>query len=90
MLRLLCGGSQFGSDLSVALSLTVLQILTDFRQTGTGGDQLTDDDVLLQTGQRVNLALDGGFGQNASGFRKDAADRKLSVARLDLVIPSRI
>ena len=90
MLRLLCGGSQLGCNLGVALSLTVLQILTHLRQTGTGGDQLTDDDVLLQTGQRVNLALDGGFGQNAGGSWKDAADRKLSVARLDLVIPSRI
>ena len=39
-----------------ALSLTVLQILTHLRQTGTGGDQLTDDDVLLQTGQRIDLA----------------------------------
>ena len=57
MPRLLCGGSQLGCDLGIALSLTVLQILTHLRQTGTGGDQLTDDDVLLQTGQRVDLAL---------------------------------
>ena len=33
-------------------------------QAGTGGDQLTDDDVLLQANQMVNLALDGGIGQN--------------------------
>ena len=49
----LCSGGQLGSHLCITLCLTVLQILTDFRQTGTGGDQLTDDDVLLQTGQRV-------------------------------------
>ena len=55
----LCSGGQLGSHLCITLCLTVLQILTDFRQTGTGGDQLTDDDVLLQTGQRVDLALDG-------------------------------
>ena len=39
-LCLLYSSCLFGSDLSIALSLTVLQILTDFRQTGTCGDQL--------------------------------------------------
>ena len=68
MPRLLCGGSQLGCDRGIALSLTVLQILTHLRQTGTGGDQLTDDDILLQAGQRVNLALDGGFGQDTGGL----------------------
>ena len=58
-LCLLYSSCLFGSDLSIALSLTVLQILTDFRQTSTCGDQLTNDDVLLQAGQRVDLALDG-------------------------------
>ena len=42
--------------------------------TGTGGNQLTDQDILLQTDQRIDLAL---------------ADRKLSVAREALVIPSK-
>ena len=65
----------------IADFLGASQLFFNLRQTGSGGDQLTDDDVLLQTGQRVNLALDSW---------KDAADRKLSVARLDLVIPSRI
>ena len=74
----------------IADFLGASQLFFNLRQTGSGGDQLTDDDVLLQTGQRVNLALDGGFGQNAVVSWKDAADRKLSVARLDLVIPSRI
>ena len=68
----------------IADFLGASQLFFNLRQTGSGGDQLTDDNVLLQTGQRVNLALDGGFGQDTG------ADRKLSVARLDLVIPSRI
>ena len=33
-------------------------------QAGAGGDQLTDDDILLQAHQMVHLALDGGLGQN--------------------------
>ena len=33
-------------------------------QTCTGRNQLADDDVLLQTDQMVDLALDGGVGQN--------------------------
>ena len=33
-------------------------------QTGTGGDQLADDDVLLQADQVINLALDCRFRQN--------------------------
>ena len=52
----------------IADFLGASQLFFNLRQTGSGGDQLTDDDVLLQTGQRVNLALDGGFGQNAGGF----------------------
>ena len=40
---------------SVTGDLCLDQLLLDLRQTGTGGDQLTDDDVLLQTGQRVDL-----------------------------------
>ena len=56
-------------------------------QAGTCGDQLTDDDVLLQADQVVNLALDSGISQDLGGFLEDAADRKESVAREALVIP---
>ena len=42
----------------IADFLGASQLFFNLRQTGSGGDQLTDDDVLLQTGQRVNLALD--------------------------------
>ncbi len=54
-------------------------------QTGTGGNQLADDDVLLQAQQVVHLAADGGLGVVSW---KEAADRKESVAREALVIPS--
>ena len=37
-------------------------------QAGACGDQLTDQHVLLQTNQVVNLALDSGIGQNLGGF----------------------
>ena len=77
-LCLLCSSCLFGSDLSVALSLTVLQILTDFRQTGTCGDQLTDNDVLLQAGQRIDLALDGGFRQHAGGLLEGCGRQEAS------------
>ena len=63
-----CGSCQLSGDLGVALFLTALQILTHLRETGTCGDELTDDDVLLQTGQRIDLALDGGLGQHAGGL----------------------
>ena len=32
---------------------------------GTGGDQTTDDDVLLQTNELVFLSADGGLGEDA-------------------------
>ena len=38
------------------------------RQTRAGGDQLADDDVLLQAHQVVALALDGGLGQDLCGL----------------------
>ena len=44
----------------VAGDLGLDELLLDLRQTSTGGDELTDDDVLLQAGQRVDLALDSG------------------------------
>ncbi len=40
-----------------------LEIAVDI-EAGTGGDELADDDVLLQADQMVYLALDSGFGQN--------------------------
>ena len=83
-LCLLCSSCQFSSDLSIALSLTVLQILTDFRQTGTCGDQLTNDDVLLQAGQRVDLALDGSFGQHAGGLLEGCSGQEGVVCQSSL------
>ena len=37
-------------------------------QTGTGRDQLTEDDVLLQAHQGVRAAVHGGLSEHASGF----------------------
>ena len=37
-------------------------------QAGAGGDELTDDDVLLQAQQVVHLALDGGLGEDLGGL----------------------
>ena len=56
--------------------------------TGTGRNQLTDDDILLQTEQIVALAVDRGIGQSLSVSWKDAADMKLSEDEEALVIPS--
>ena len=83
-LCLLYSSCLFGSDLSIALSLTVLQILTDFRQTSTCGDQLTNDDVLLQAGQRVDLALDGSFGQHAGGLLEGCSGQEGVVCQSSL------
>ena len=52
----------------VAGDLGLDELLLDLRQTSTGGDELTDDDVLLQAGQRVDLALDSGLGQDTGGL----------------------
>ena len=49
-----------GSDTGLEITIRL--------QTGTGGDQFTDDDVFLQTNQMVNLTLDCGIGQNLGGF----------------------
>ena len=73
----------------VAGDLGLDELLLDLRQTSAGGDELTDDDVLLQAGQRVDLALDSASVRTRVVSWKDAADRKESVARLDLVMPSR-
>ena len=45
-------------DLHIAVAL----------HAGAGGDQLTDDDVLLQADEVVHLALDGGVGEDAGGL----------------------
>ena len=37
-------------------------------QAGAGGDQLTDQHVLLQANQVVDLALNSGIGQDLSGL----------------------
>jgi len=38
------------------------------RQPGTSGDELSDDDVLFETDQRITLALHGSFGKNPGGL----------------------
>ena len=45
-------------------------------QAGARGNQLTDQHVLLQANQVVNLALDGGIGQDLGCllYTSDAAD----------------
>ena len=43
-------------------------VVTVCHEAGACGDQLTDDDVLLQANQMVNLALDGGIGQDLGGL----------------------
>ena len=50
----------FGSD--TGLEVTVCH------QAGACRDQLTDDDVLLQTDQMVDLALDCSIGQDLGGL----------------------
>ena len=36
--------------------------------TGTGRNQLTDDDILLQTDQVIHLSVDGGLRQDLGGL----------------------
>ncbi len=72
-----CGGHRLLIRLKVAVA----------RQAGAGGDELADDDVLLQAHQVVHLALDGGLGQTFVVSWKEAADRKESVASDALVMP---
>ena len=45
-------------------------------QARTGGDQLTNDDILLQALQRVYLALDGRLGQYTSGLLEGCCGHK--------------
>ena len=57
-------------------------------QTGTSRDEAADDDVFLEATQVVALAHDGGFGQDAGGFREEAAEMNRSVDSEALVMPS--
>ena len=56
-------------------------------ETGAGRDQLADDHVLLQTHQRVGLAVDRRVGQHPGGLLEEAADSQDSVASEALVMP---
>ena len=57
--------SRFFGSMGVRSFIVDLGVL---HQTGTGRDQLTDDDILLQADQRIDLALDGCFGEDTGGF----------------------
>ena len=59
-MRLFLGLLRLGNDLLSKLAVGV--------QACTGGDELTDDDVLLQTNKVVDLTLDGGFSQDLCGL----------------------
>ena len=52
-------------DCALIVDLISLTILA---QAGTGRDQLTDDNVLLQSQQMIYLALDGGLSQDLGGL----------------------
>ena len=68
----------------IADFLGASQFFFNLRQTGSGGDQLTDDDVLLQTGQRIDLALDGGLGQHAGGLLEGCSGQEGVVGQSSL------
>ena len=53
--------------------LVDLVVLAVAGQTRTRGDQLADDDVLLQAQQVVHLALDGGLGEDLGGLLLDSS-----------------
>ena len=61
-------------------------------QAGAGRDELADDDVLLEAGEVVDLALDGGVGEHLGGLleggrRQEAlgGQRRLGDAEDDLL-----
>ena len=56
------------SDLFLWLNICVELYGTVTLHTGTSRDQLTDDNVLLQTDQMVNLTVDRCFCQNLGGL----------------------
>lgn len=55
--------------------------------TSTSRNQLTDNNIFLQTIQIVTLATDCGIGQSLCGLLEGCADRKLSELEDALVIP---
>ena len=79
-MRLFLGLLRLGNDLLGKVTVGV--------QACAGGDELTDDDVLLQAGQRVNLALDGGFGQDTGGLLEGCGRQEGLVCQAALVMPS--
>src|ERR1700694_3885700 len=48
--------------------LGLLALLLVVVETGSGGDQLADDHVLLETAEAVHLAADRGFGEHPGGL----------------------
>ena len=60
--------SASASSSSLRASSRWIQLLADLRQAGACGDQFADDDVLLQAGELILLALDGRLGQHAGGL----------------------
>jgi hypothetical protein len=56
--------------------------------TGTGGNQVTDNHVFLQSPQAVNRSGDGRIGEDPGVSWKDAAEIKLSMFSDARVIPS--
>ena len=50
--------------------------------TGTCGNQLTDDDIFLQTAQVVNLTADLSFGANLGGFLDGGCGASCRLLRL--------
>ena len=57
--------------------------------SGTRRDQATDNDVLFQANQRVDLARNSRFGEHAGGFLEGCGRDEGRVCRLALVIPSK-
>ena len=83
-----CGFHLTGTYTQRLVGITAALALAVVGQTGTCRDQTTHDHVLFQAAQVVALAGDGRFGQDARGFRKEAAEMNDSVDSEALVIPS--
>ena len=60
----LLGGLGLVLLLGLGLGDHLLRQLAIGGQAGAGGNELADDDVLLQANEVVDLALDGGIGQH--------------------------
>ena len=57
-------------------------------QTRAGGNGLADDDVLLQAGQVIGLALDGGVGEHLGGLLERRGGQPRIPLPATLVMPS--